>query len=124
MLPSYSGTSIIKKPAQLRRNEKLHKSIFKVNIPTIEQVVQVLEMWLHKYHYEQPCPHFEGQTIGEVLNSGRGEGGNIETLDDLMMVREIKNIYRNGILFLRNNYYSEALFGYKKKVIIKYSLFN
>lgn len=124
MLPSYSGTSIIKKPAQLRRNEKLHKSIFKVNIPTIEQVVQVLEMWLQKYHYEQPCPHVEGQTIGEVLNSGRGEGVNIETLDDLMMVREIKNIYRNGILFLRNNYYSEALFGYKKKVIIKYSLFN
>lgn len=124
MLPSYSGTSIIKKPAQLRRNEKLHKSIFKVNIPTIEQVVQVLEMWLHKYHYEQPCPHFEGQSIGEVLNSGRGEGVNIETLDDLMMVREIKNIYRNGILFLRNNYYSEALFDYKKKVIIKYSLFN
>lgn len=124
MLPSYSGTSIIKKPAQLRRNEKLHKSIFKVNIPTIEQVVQVLEMWLQKYHYEQPCPHVEGQTIGEVLNSGRGEGVNIETLDDLMMVREIKNIYRNGILFLRNNYYSEALFCYKKKVIIKYSLFN
>ena len=124
MLPSYSGTSIIKKPAQLRRNEKLHKSIFKVNIPTIEQVVQVLEMWLQKYHYEQHCPHVEGQTIGEVLNSGRGDGVNIETLDDLMMVREIKNIYRNGILFLKNNYYSELLFGYKKKVIIKYSLFN
>lgn len=124
MLPSYLGTSIIKKPAQLRRNEKLHKSIFKVNIPTIEQVVQVLEMWLQKYHYEQHCPHVEGQTIGEVLNSGRGDGVNIETLDDLMMVREIKNIYRNGILFLKNNYYSELLFGYKKKVIIKYSLFN
>lgn len=124
MLPSYSGASIIKKPAQLRRNEKLHKSIFKVNIPTIEQVVQVLEMWLQKYHYEQPCPHVEGQTIGEVLNSDRGEGVNIETLDDLMMIREIKNIYRNGILFLKNNYYSEALFGYKKKVIIKYSLFD
>ena len=124
MLSSYSGTSIIKKPAQLRRNEKLHKSIFKVNIPTIEQVVQVLEIWLQKYHYEQHCPHVEGQTIGEVLNSGRGDGVNIETLDDLMMVREIKNIYRNGILFLKNNYYSELLFGYKKKVIIKYSLFN
>lgn len=124
MLPSYSGTSIIKKPAQLRRNEKLHKSIFKVNISTIEQVVQVLEMWLQKYHYEQHCPHVEGQTIGEVLNSGRGDGVNIETLDDLMMVREIKNIYRNGILFLKNNYYSETLFGYKKKVIIKYSLFD
>lgn len=124
MLPSYTGTSIVKKPAQLRRNEKLHKEIFKVNIPTIEQVVKVLEIWLQKYHYEQPCPHVEGKTIGEVLNSGRGEGVNIETLDDLMMAREIKNIYRNGILFLKNNYYDEALFGYKKKVIIKYSLFD
>ena len=124
MLPSYTGTSIVKKPAQLKRNEKLHKSIFKVNIPTIEQVVQVLEIWLQKYHYEQPCPHIEDKTIGEVLGSGRGEGVNIDTLDDLMMVREIKTIYRNGILFLKNNYYDEALFGYKKKVIIKYSLFD
>lgn len=124
MLPSYTGTSIVKKPAQLKRNEKLHKELFKLNIPTIEQVILVLNAWLQKYHYEQPCPHVEGKTIGQVINAGRGEGVNIKTLDDLMMVREIKNIYRNGILFLRNNYYSEALFGYKKKVIIKYSLFN
>lgn len=41
-----------------------------------------------------------------------------------MMATEIKNIYRNGILFLKNNYYDDALFGYKKKVIIKYSLFD
>ncbi len=75
MLPSYTGTSIIKKPARLKRNEKLHKQIFKVNIPTIEQVVQVLEIWLQKYNYEQPCPHVAGKTIGEVLDSGRGEGG-------------------------------------------------
>ena len=124
MLPSYTGTSIVKKPAQLKRNEKLHKEIFKVKIPTIEQVVQVLEIWLQKYHYEQSCPHEEGQTIGEVLNSGRGEGVNIATLDDLMMAREIKKIQRNGIKFLKSDYYNPALYGYKKNVIIKYSLFN
>lgn len=124
MLPSYTGTSIVKKPAQLKRNEKLHKSIFKFYMPTIEQVTQVLEIWMQKYHYEQSCPHVEDKTIGEVLASGKGEGVNIDTLDDLMMAREIKNIYRNGILFLKNNYYDEALFGYKKKVIIKYSLFD
>ena len=124
MLPSYTGTSIVKKPAQLKRNEKLHKSIFKFNVPTIEQVTQVLEIWMQKYHYEQSCPHVEDKTIGEVLASGKGEGVNIDTLNDLMMAREIKNIYRNGILFLKNNYYDEALFGYKKKVIIKYSLFD
>lgn len=124
LLPSYTGTSIIKKPAQLKRNEKLHKSLFKANIPTIEQVVKVLEIWLQEYHCKQICPHIENKTIGEVLESGKGDGVNIDTLDDLMMAREIKNIYRNGILFLKNNYYDEALYGYKKKVIIKYSLFD
>ena len=106
------------------RNEKLHKELFKLNIPTIEQVILVLNAWLQKYHYEQPCPHVEGKTIGEVLESGKGEGVNIETLDDLMMAREIKKIQRNGIKFLKNDYYDPALYGYKKNVIIKYSLFN
>ena len=124
LLPSYTGTSIVKKPAQLKRNEKLHKSLYKVNVPTLEQVVNFIGNWVQKYHYEQPCPHIAGETIGKVLENGKGEGVNIETLDDLMMVREIKKIYRNGILFLKNNYYDEALFGYKKEVIIKYSLFN
>ena len=124
LLPSYSGTSIIKKPAQLKRNEKLHKILYKTNIPTLEQVTNFIKNWLIKYHYEQPCPHVKGQTIGEVLESGKGTAVNLETLDDLMMAREIKKIYRNGILFLKNNYYDEALFGYKKEVIIKYSLFN
>lgn len=123
-LPSYTGTSIVKKPAQLKRNEQLHKELFKLNIPTIEQVILVLNAWLQKYHYEQPCPHVEGKTIGEVLESGKGEGVNIETLDDLMMAREIKKIQRNGIKFLKNDYYDPALYGYKKNVIIKYSLFN
>lgn len=124
LLPSYSGTSIIKKPAQLKRNEKLHKILYKTNIPTLEQVTNFIKNWLIKYHYEQPCPHIKGKTIGEALESGKGEGVNLETLDDLMMASEIKKIYRNGILFLKNNYYDEALFGYKKEVIIKYSLFN
>lgn len=124
LLPSYSGVSILKKPAQLKRNEKLHKALFKANLPTIEQVIQALDYWLKNFHYKQPCPHVENKTIGEILEAGKGEGVNIDTLDDLMMSREIKNIYRNGILFLKNNYYDEALFGYRKKVIIKYSMFN
>ena len=124
LLPSYSGTSIVKKPAQLKRNEKLHKALFKLNIPTIEQVTNVISNWLVKFHYKQECSHVKGKTIGEVLESGRGEGVNIETLDDLMMVREIKNINRNGISFLNHDYFHEALFGYRQKVIIKYSLFD
>ena len=45
-------------------------------------------------------------------------------LDDLMMAQEIKNIGRNGIRFLKADYFDEALYGIKEKAIIKYSLFD
>ena len=41
-----------------------------------------------------------------------------------MMAREIKTIGRNGIHFLKNDYYDTSLYGYKGNVIIKYSLFD
>lgn len=124
LMPSYTGSSIIKKPAYLKRNEKLHKSIHNPIVPTIAQVIEVLNQWLHSYHYIQPCPNMKNLTIGEVLENGKGKGVNIETLDDLMMAHEIKKIYRNGIMFFKDNYYSEELYGYRGNVIIKYSLFD
>ena len=41
-----------------------------------------------------------------------------------MMAQEIKNIGRNGIRFLKADYFDEALYGLKEKAIIKYSLFD
>ena len=41
-----------------------------------------------------------------------------------MMAMEIKNIGRNGIRFLKADYFDEALYGVKEKAIIKYSLFD
>ncbi|MBE7705544.1 MAG: hypothetical protein E7Z90_07045 [Cyanobacteria bacterium SIG29] len=41
-----------------------------------------------------------------------------------MMAQEIKNIGRNGIRFLKADYFDEALYGIKEKAIIKYSLFD
>ncbi len=123
LLPSYTGTSIAKKPARLKRNEKLHKSLANDFIPTIEQVIYAIKQWLN-YHYAAPCPNVKGKTIGEVLEAGKGAGVNIEKLDDLMMAREIKTIRRNGIKFMKNDYYDAALYGYRGNVIIKYSLFD
>ena len=123
LLPSYTGTSIAKKPARLKRNEKLHKSLSNDFVPTIEQVISAIKQWLN-YHYAEPCPNVKGKTIGEVLESGKGTGVNIEKLDDLMMAREIKTIGRNGIKFMKNDYYDTALYGYRGNVIIKYSLFD
>ena len=38
-------------------------------------VTNFIGSWLQKYHYEQPCPHFKNETIGKVLEQGKGAGG-------------------------------------------------
>ena len=101
----------------------MHKEIHKEYVPTIEETVELVNKWI-EYHNSQPCPHVKGKTIGEVLNEGRGEGVDIQKLDDLMLAQEIKTIHRNGIRFLKADYYNENLYGLREKVIIKYSLFD
>jgi len=123
LLPSFVGSSIADKPAYMMRNEKFHKEIHNEFIPTIEQLNQMIMYWMD-FHYSQPCPNVKGKTIGEVLNESKGEGVDIATLDDLMLAQEIKNIHRNGIRFLKADYYNENLYGLREKVLIKYSLFD
>lgn len=123
LIPSYVGSSIAKKPAYLLRNEKFHKALHREYIPTIEETIQLIEAWLD-FDYSQPCPHVNGKTKGEVLNEGRGSGVDINLLDDLMMEEKISTINRNGIRFLRAEYWNEALFALREQVIIKYSLFD
>ena len=123
LLPSFVGSCIDNKPAYLKRNEKFHKEHHNEYIPTIEEVIQLLNKWL-KLHYSQPCKNVKGKTIGEVLEAGRGSGVDIDMLDDLMMATEIKRIGRNGIRFLKADYYDECLYGLRTNVVIKYSLFD
>ncbi len=123
LIPSFVGSSIQDKPAYLLRNEKFHKSIHKEYIPTIEEAIQLIESWL-EFEYSQPCPHVKDKTKKEVLIEGRGEGVEIDELDDLMMEEKIANISRNGIRFLKAEYWDEALYGIRDNVIIKYSLFD
>jgi putative transposase len=123
LLPSFVGSSIADKPAYMLRNEPFHKALHHEFIPTIEETVKLVHQWL-EFHYDQACPHVKGKTIGEVLNEGRGSSVNINDLDDLMLAQEIKTIHRNGIRFLKADYYNECLYGLREKVMIKYSLFN
>ncbi len=123
MLPSFVGSSIENKPAYMSRNEKLHKSLHNNYIPTIEELFLAVNKWLN-FHYAQPCPNVKDRTIGEVLNSGRGSGVDVKRLDDLMMAREVKTIGKNGIRFLKSDYYDETLYGFRDRVIVKYSLFD
>ena len=121
LLPSFVGSNIVDKPAYMKRNEKFHKEYHNDFIPTVEQLTQMLDCYM-EFHRSMECPNLKGKTISEVFEEGRGEGININELDDLMMHTQIKTINRNGIRFLKADYYNEALYGLQGKVIIKYSL--
>lgn len=123
LLPSYVGSSIDNKPAYLMRNEKLHKQIHNDYIPTLDETIKMIDMWLN-FKNSQPCPNAPDKTIAEVLKSRKRQNIDINLLDDLMLATEVKTIQRNGIRFLNCDYFDERLYGFKSKVLIKYNLFD
>lgn len=143
LLPSYIGSSIQDKPAYMMRNEKFHKNWHKriasrgrnvsadpfnasnqeEYIPTIEETIKMINMWL-SFKNSQPCPNAPDKTVTEVLSERKKQNIDINVLDDLMLVTEVKTIQRNGIRFLNCDYFDERLYGFKSKVIIKYNLFD
>lgn len=123
LLPSYIGTSIKNKPARLRRNEKFHSEIHQEYTPTIQQTIQMINSWL-EYKNSLPCPNDRTRSIKEKLDSIERQAINPRELDDLMLAQEIKTIASQGIRFLKADYYNDALYGLRQKVIIKYSLFD
>ncbi len=123
LLPSYVGSNIQNKPAYMRRNEKLHKQLHNDYIPTLEETIKMIDMWLN-FKNSQPCPNAPDKTIAEVLESRKQQNVDINLLDDLMLATEVKTIQRNGIRFLICDYFDERLYGFKSKVLIKYNLFD
>lgn len=124
LMPSYIGTSIDNKPAYMNRNEKLHKQIHsqKANfIPTIEQALILIKEWL-KFKHSQPCPNNRSKTIAQMLATIQKQNIDESQLDDLMMDTVVKHIGRNGIRFLKADYFNDALYGIRGKCIIKYNL--
>ena len=123
LLPSYIGSSIQNKPTYIMRNEKFHKNLHNDFIPTIEETIKMIDMWLNFKNF-QPCPNAPTKTIAEILESRKRQNINVNILDDLMLATEVKTIQRNGIRFLNCDYFDERLYGFKNKVLIKYNLFD
>ena len=123
LLPSYVGSSIKNKPAYLMRNEKLHKQLHNDFVPTLDETIKMIDMWLN-FKNSQPCPNAPNKTIAEVLEERKKQNVDINLLDNLMLATEVKTIQRNGIRFLNCDYFDERLYGFKSKVLIKYNLFD
>ena len=123
LLPSFVGSNIQNKPAYMMRNEKLHKQLHNDYIPTLDETIKMIDMWLN-FKNSQPCPNAPDKTIAGVLESRKQQNVDINLLDDLMLATEVKTIQRNGIRFLNCDYFDERLYGFKSKVLIKYNLFD
>lgn len=68
LMPSYVGSSIINKPAYLKRNENFHKNLHQDYVPTIEETIKMIDMWL-KFKNSQTCTNASNMTIAEVLEN-------------------------------------------------------
>lgn len=123
LMPSYVGSSIINKPAYLKRNEKFHSSLHNDYIPTIEETIKMIDMWL-KFKNSQPCTNAPNMTIAEVLENRKKQNIDKNLLDDLMLATEVKTIQRNGVRFLNCDYFDERLYGLRGKILVKYNLFD
>ena len=123
LMPSYVGSSIINKPAYLKRNENFHKNLHQDYVPTIEETIKMIDMWL-KFKNSQPCTNSPNMTIAEVLENRKKQNINKTLLDDLMLATEVKTIQRNGVRFLNCDYFDERLYGLRGKVLVKYNLFD
>ena len=145
LMPSYVGSSIINKPAYLKRNEKFHSYLYNAllvggvkrarsgadssplppirYIPTIEETIKMIDMWL-KFKNSQPCTNSPNMTIAEVLGNRKKQNIDTSLLDDLMLATEVKTIQRNGVRFLNCDYFDERLYGLRGKVLVKYNLFD
>ncbi len=123
LLPSYVGSSIDNKPAYLLRNEKLHKNWHSDYVPTIDEAIKMIDMWLN-FKNSQPCTNAPNMTVAEVLEARKKQDIDTNQLDDLMLATEVKTIQRNGIRFLNCDYFDERLYGFKSNVLIKYNLFD
>lgn len=123
LMPSYVGSSIINKPAYLKRNEKFHSNLHNDYIPTIEETIKMINMWV-KFKNSQPCTNAPNMTIAEVLENRNKQNIDKSLLDDLMLATEVKTIQRNGVRFLNCDYFDERLYGLRGKVLIKYNLFD
>ena len=125
LMTSYVGSSIINKPAYLKRNEKFHQNLHQEFIPTIDETIKMIDVWL-KFKNSQPCTNAPNMTIAEVLENRKKQNIDINTLDDLMLATEVKTIQRNGIRFLNCDYFDERLASVietfekgKQKIILK-----
>ena len=123
-VPSYTGNSIAAKPARMKRGEPLHGKLYKAmggRALTLEETNTAIARWFQEYvERPQPRSHLAGHSPAEIFQAGVGPGVDSARLTLMMLQKEIKTIYKDGIKHLDRWYWHEALASRRHKVLIRY----
>lgn len=120
-LGSYTGSSIADKPAYLLRNEPRAEALHDEWTPTTYELNEIMYQWREEY-VDETLPKRQGFTARQMFEEGKGAGLDPKALYFLMMAVEIKTVRRNRFTFAGVDWQGECLYGYKEKVLIRYSL--
>ena len=120
-LPSYTGASINDKPAYLLRNEKLARELHDNWVPTVDDVFNIMLQWREEY-IDEPRPRRQGLTARQIFDDGKGAGLDPKALCFLMMAVEVKRVSRSRFTFAGIDWEGPCIYGYKGKILIRYSL--
>ena len=138
LAPTYTGTSIMDKPAWRNRGEKLHVRMHQKmtggRIPTLAETLKAIAGWFDLYVQRPQKGRLAGKSPLEVFlgwygrpERERSAGGDAcatideEELRHLMMSTVVRTIGRNGVsLPGKGHYYSEELYGRKHQVTVRY----
>jgi putative transposase len=128
LLPSYTGTSIDKKPAHMNRGEAEHRQLFG-KITNTSPTMFEAEVMIHRYLEEytalpQNHSHLKGMSPIEAMEESRRQLAqqtdwqarqiSAEKLAYMMMDRKIVSLDRNGIRHWGYYYYAPELFSMQK----------
>jgi len=127
LAPSYSGTSIEKKPPRLNRGEKIHRAIWEKltggRALTLEES-HALIAWGFDEYVNRTCRggHLKGLRPAQVFEAGKGPGVDRASLNYLMLTATDRTINQNGVSLFGRNYWAPELYGRNHAVTVRYDL--
>jgi putative transposase len=124
LLPSYTGNSIEDKPAYLLRNERHHKRLHNPWVPDINQADKIIRAWAYEEYAARAHRGLKGSAPADIWSAGKGPGIDESGLRYLMMAKTINTVHRNGVTIFGVNFYDEALYGYKRRVLVRHDILD
>jgi putative transposase len=123
---SFRGASVEDKPANLMRNEKWAKKLYKAEPPTIEEAMGMIGFYIRHIYGEMPHSGLDGRTPWEVFRAAHIPPDRIiepARLNFLMLSAERKAVRSEGIIWGKLHYWHPALIDQiGKMVIFRYDL--